>query len=68
MVDWTEFFRLLRDVPFAGPISLHIEYDPGGRTPAERFENSFAAAERDLKFLRAQLDAALAKAGTKVIE
>ena len=62
MVRWPEFFQMLVRTPFPGPISLHIEYDPGGATKAARFENSFAAAERDLKFLRAQLAAATAPA------
>jgi sugar phosphate isomerase/epimerase len=59
MVRWPQFFRMLARTPFPGPISLHIEYDPGGATRAARFENSFAAAERDLKFLRAQITAAI---------
>jgi sugar phosphate isomerase/epimerase len=65
MVRWPEFFKSLARVSFTGPISLHIEYDPGGATRAVRFENSFAAAERDLKFLRGQLDAAFAKPAQK---
>lgn len=56
MVDWPEFFRLLAGVSFDGPISLHIEYDPGGKTRAAQFENSLAAAERDLTFLRRHLE------------
>lgn len=55
MVRWPEFFQLLARTPFPGPLSLHIEYDPGGNTKAERFERSFLAAERDLAFLRKQL-------------
>ncbi len=58
MVNWPDFFRLLARILFPGPISLHIEYDPGGATKAERFENSLAAAQRDLTFLRQQLGAA----------
>jgi sugar phosphate isomerase/epimerase len=58
MVDWPAFFALLKEIPFAGPLSLHIEYDPGGNTPMERFDNSLAAAKRDLDFLRMQLAAA----------
>jgi sugar phosphate isomerase/epimerase len=60
MVRWSEFFALLARTPFDGPISLHIEYDPGGNSKAERFEKSLAAAERDLKFLRSQLQEASA--------
>jgi sugar phosphate isomerase/epimerase len=55
MVRWPEFFQLLARVPFPGPISLHIEYDPGGNNKADRFEKSFLAAERDLNFIRKQL-------------
>jgi len=45
----------LRSTQFPGPISLHIEYDPGGANKTERYDRSLAAAERDLKFLRTQL-------------
>jgi sugar phosphate isomerase/epimerase len=58
MVDWPAFFRMLAATSFNGPISLHIEYDPGGATPLERFDNSLSAAERDLIFLRDQMVAA----------
>ncbi|MFN3648953.1 MAG: sugar phosphate isomerase/epimerase family protein [Armatimonadota bacterium] len=58
MVRWLEFFRLLARTPFPGPISLHIEYDPGGTNRADRFERSFLAAERDLGFVRKQLETA----------
>jgi sugar phosphate isomerase/epimerase len=55
MVRWSEFFKILRRVSFEGPISLHIEYDPGGSTKSARFENSLAAGIRDLRFLKQQL-------------
>lgn len=58
LVRWGEFFALLAKVPFDGPVSLHIEYDVGGKTPSARYDNSLAAAERDLAFLRARLDEA----------
>lgn len=58
MVRWPEFLRMLGKVPFTGPVSLHIEYDPGGNSKADRFEKGFLAAERDLNFLRKQLKAA----------
>lgn len=57
MVDWTEFFQLLAKIPFAGPVSVHIEYDPGGRTRMEKIDNSLAAAERDIAFVRKHLAA-----------
>lgn len=58
MVRWPEFFRLLAKVPFAGPLSLHIEYDVGGKTKAAKLDNALAAAKKDLQFLRKQLEAA----------
>jgi L-ribulose-5-phosphate 3-epimerase len=58
MVRWPEFCALLLRASFDGPISLHIEYDPGGSTPAARLEKSLEAASRDLKFFRQQLDKA----------
>lgn len=58
MVRWPEFFSLLKSVPFRGPLSLHIEYDPGGKTKSERYDKALQAAEQDLTFLRAQLRAA----------
>lgn len=55
MVRWAEFFDMLAKVPFQGPISLHVEYNPGGNTPEARLENCLIAAERDLRFLRQKL-------------
>lgn len=57
MVDWAKVFPLIRETPFAGPISLHIEYDPGGKTKSERYDRSFAAAARDLRFVNQYLGA-----------
>lgn len=55
MVDWEKFFKTLSGIGFGGPISLAINYDPGGKTKAERFERSLAAAKRDAEFLKGQL-------------
>jgi sugar phosphate isomerase/epimerase len=55
MVNWTEFFAVLAKTQFPGPISIHIEYDPGGSTKIERLDNSFAAAQRDIGFVRKHL-------------
>lgn len=57
MVNWTAFFPLLRATSFPGPISLHIEYDPGGKTLNERYDRSLAAAAKDLQFLKRNLKA-----------
>ncbi len=61
MVRWGEFCALLTRAAFDGPISLHIEYDPGGSTRSSRLEKSLEAAARDLKFLRRHLDEAAGK-------
>jgi len=58
MVDWDYFFRVLAQIGFWGPLSLHLEYAIPGRTPTEREDNTLAAAQRDLRFLQAQLDKA----------
>ncbi|MFN0105320.1 MAG: sugar phosphate isomerase/epimerase family protein [Bryobacteraceae bacterium] len=57
LVNWAAFFPLLKAARFPGPISLHIEYDPGGKTKTERYDRSFEAAKRDLAFLKRHLDA-----------
>ena len=54
MVNWPEFFALLIKVPFPGPISIHIEYDPGGSTKLERIDRNLEAAQRDIDFVRKQ--------------
>ncbi len=58
LVKWPAFCALLKSTPFAGPISLHIEYDPGGKRKTERYDRSFEAAARDLQFLKRHLAAA----------
>ena len=58
MVNWPEFFALLVKTPLPGPISIHIEYDPGGNTPVERIDNALAAAQKDVAFVRQHLAAA----------
>jgi L-ribulose-5-phosphate 3-epimerase len=46
-VDWTFVGKVLRDAQFAGPISVHLEYEfPSGTT------HTLAAAKRDLAFAR----------------
>lgn len=55
MVNWDEFFQILATIPFAGPLSVHIEYNPGGSTRVERIDNALAAAQRDVSFVRKHL-------------
>lgn len=58
MVDWKYFSKTLAGSGFHGPISLHIEYEVPGDTPAIREENILAALKRDLQFLKARLEEA----------
>ncbi len=48
-VDWPKFFAALAKARFAGPVSLHVDYQPKAKT---------AAIRKDLAFLRQQIDAA----------
>ena len=48
MVDWAWMGAALRRVNFAGPISVHLEYEIPGSTPAERTRRTIEAARRDL--------------------
>lgn len=53
MVDWKQYFKLLRQTNFHGPVSLHLEYDIPGATAAAKEENTIVAVQRDLQFLKA---------------
>jgi L-ribulose-5-phosphate 3-epimerase len=53
MVDWPAYFRLLAELNYQGPISLHVEYEIPGTTPMEKLENTIAAVKRDFAFLKA---------------
>jgi hypothetical protein len=57
MVDWDTAIPLIKTAAFPGPISLHIEYDPGGKTKTERYDRALEAGARDLRFLRPKLAA-----------
>ncbi|MBL8190138.1 MAG: sugar phosphate isomerase/epimerase [Acidobacteria bacterium] len=52
MVDWKQYFKLLRQANFHGPVSLHLEYEIPGATASAKEENTIAAAQRDLEFLK----------------
>jgi sugar phosphate isomerase/epimerase len=54
MVDWKSVLGELAP-GFQGPISLHMEYEVPGATPAEHQQNILAATARDLAFLRGRL-------------
>jgi L-ribulose-5-phosphate 3-epimerase len=51
-VDWKWFGSVLREAQFAGPISMHLEYETGGSTPQERTRRALDAARRDLAFAK----------------
>jgi L-ribulose-5-phosphate 3-epimerase len=55
MVDWKAFFAALASAAFQGPVSLHLEYDLPGATPAAQLESTLVAAARDLAFLKKHL-------------
>lgn len=55
MVKWDEFFALLVRLPFPGPLSIHIEYNPGGNSRVGRIDNALAAAQKDVAFVRKHL-------------
>lgn len=46
MVDWGAFFAMLKAAGFAGPVSLHVEYEP---------KDELEAIARDLAFVRRQV-------------
>jgi L-ribulose-5-phosphate 3-epimerase len=64
MVDWPWFATTIVNSPFAGPISLHVEYKIEGSTPDELRRNMMTAAKKDLEFTKRQF-AAVAKAEGK---
>jgi len=55
MVRFDDYMPLLVQADFPGPLSLHIEYDPGGDTKTQQLERAQEAAARDLEFLRGHL-------------
>jgi sugar phosphate isomerase/epimerase len=55
MVKWKEFFASLARAGFQGPVSLHLEYEIAGATPAAEQENTLVAAAKDLAFLKTGL-------------
>ena len=55
MVDWTWMAAAFRDARFAGPMSMHLEYDIPGDTARERARRTLQAAAADLAFARRTL-------------
>jgi L-ribulose-5-phosphate 3-epimerase len=52
MVDWPWFASTIVASKFAGPISVHFEYEIPGATKADVQRNTIAAGKRDLAFIR----------------
>lgn len=61
MVDWPAFFSEIARTTFSGPISIHLEYETGGRTPVEKTERALEAFVRDKTRLESWIDAASRK-------
>jgi L-ribulose-5-phosphate 3-epimerase len=62
MVDWKRYFAMLAKARFHGPVSLHIEYEIAGDTPAAQEKNTLVAAERDFAFVKAHITEAYSRA------
>jgi L-ribulose-5-phosphate 3-epimerase len=60
MVDWKAYCTMLKQARFHGPVSVHLEYEIAGATPAAKQDQTLTAAQRDLNFIRARLDEAYA--------
>lgn len=58
MVDFPQFFKMLALTGFSGPITLHQEFDVEGPTKAIREERTLVAIEKDLNYLRGQINSA----------
>jgi sugar phosphate isomerase/epimerase len=52
MVDWPWFAGAIVRGGYAGPISVHFEYEIPGATPADVSKNTMVAGKRDLAFIR----------------
>ncbi len=61
MVDWKAYFKFLATAQFQGPVSLHLEYEVSGSTPAAKEENTLVAIQRDFAFLKAHMQEAYGK-------
>jgi L-ribulose-5-phosphate 3-epimerase len=52
MVEWPWFANAITAAKFAGPISVHFEYEIPGATPADVQKNTIIAGKRDLAYIR----------------
>ena len=58
MVNWKYYFKALARTGYHGPISVHLEYEIPGSTTGAKEDNTLAAAQRDLAFVKARLSEA----------
>ncbi|MPY88812.1 MAG: TIM barrel protein [Luteitalea sp.] len=58
MVDWPAFCRMLAEADYQGPVSVHVEYDIEGATPAARRDRALEAARRDLALIKRHMQEA----------
>ncbi len=56
MVDWPWYATTIAHANYAGPISVHFEYEIPGATPKEKQDNTIIAGKRDLAFIRRQFE------------
>lgn len=62
MVDFPQFFQMLAATGFSGPITLHQEFEVQGPSKAIREDRTLAAIEKDVEYLRGQINAAFGPA------
>lgn len=55
MVNFPKFFEMLAASGFAGPISMHLEYEIEAATESARHEKELAAIEKDYAYLKQQV-------------
>jgi sugar phosphate isomerase/epimerase len=55
MVDWAWVGSTLRDARFAGPISIHLEYEIAAASVGDRTAHTLEAAAKDLEFAKGVL-------------
>ncbi len=63
MVDFPQFFAMLKEAGFAGPLQVHLEHPMGGADTGQRTltlprEQVLAMLEKDARYLRAQAEKA----------
>jgi sugar phosphate isomerase/epimerase len=63
MVNFPKFFQMLAASGFAGPISLHVEYEIDGPTESAKRQKELAAIQKDYSYMKAQVEKAFGRIG-----